>query len=92
MIITQEEWHHIYLFIPTFAEQSTFSFLFSLFSLISSLEKSLCCEERSVKREAYKKKKPLMRLFFLEQVRGVEPPYSAWEADVLPMNYTCVPI
>ena len=67
---------------------------FSLFSLISSLEKSLCCEEKSeeirVKREEYKKKKPLMRLFFLEQVRGVEPPYSAWEADVLPMNYTCV--
>ena len=26
----------------------------------------------------------------MEQVRGVEPPYSAWEADVLPMNYTCV--
>ena len=29
-------------------------------------------------------------VFFVEQVRGVEPPYSAWEADVLPMNYTCV--
>ena len=28
--------------------------------------------------------------FFVEQVRGVEPPYSAWEADVLPMNYTCM--
>ncbi len=26
----------------------------------------------------------------MEQVRGVEPPYSAWEADILPMNYTCV--
>ena len=26
----------------------------------------------------------------LEQVRGIEPPYSAWEADVLPMNYTCI--
>ena len=23
-------------------------------------------------------------------MRGVEPPYSAWEADVLPMNYTCI--
>ena len=30
------------------------------------------------------------RIADLEQVRGVEPPYSAWEADVLPMNYTCV--
>ena len=26
----------------------------------------------------------------MEQVRGVEPPYSAWEADILPMNYTCI--
>lgn len=25
---------------------------------------------------------------FLERVRGIEPPYSAWEADVLPLNYT----
>lgn len=24
----------------------------------------------------------------VERVRGIEPPYSAWEADVLPMNYT----
>ena len=26
----------------------------------------------------------------LERVRGIEPPYSAWEADVLPLNYTRV--
>ena len=26
----------------------------------------------------------------LEQVRGIEPPYAAWEAAVLPMNYTCM--
>lgn len=26
----------------------------------------------------------------LEQVKGVEPSYQAWEACVLPMNYTCV--
>lgn len=25
----------------------------------------------------------------VEQVKGVEPSSSAWEADVLPMNYTC---
>ena len=24
----------------------------------------------------------------LERVRGIEPPFSAWEADVLPLNYT----
>ena len=28
----------------------------------------------------------------MEQVRGVEPPYSAWEADVLPMNYICITV
>ena len=28
-------------------------------------------------------------LFLLEQVRGIEPPCSAWEADILPLNYTC---
>ncbi|MEY2957550.1 MAG: hypothetical protein RLZZ01_118 [Actinomycetota bacterium] len=22
-----------------------------------------------------------------ERMRGIEPPYSAWEADVLPLNY-----
>ena len=27
---------------------------------------------------------------FLEQVKGIEPSYQAWEACVLPMNYTCV--
>ena len=27
----------------------------------------------------------------VEQVKGIEPSYSAWEADVLPLNYTCVP-
>lgn len=24
----------------------------------------------------------------LERVRGIEPPYPAWEAGVLPLNYT----
>ena len=28
-------------------------------------------------------------LFDVEQVKGVEPSYQAWEACVLPMNYTC---
>lgn len=25
-----------------------------------------------------------------KQVRGIEPPCSAWEADILPLNYTCI--
>jgi len=28
--------------------------------------------------------------FAVERVRGIEPPLSAWEADVLPLNYTRV--
>ena len=26
----------------------------------------------------------------MEQVKGIEPSHSAWEADVLPLNYTCM--
>ena len=26
--------------------------------------------------------------FLVERVKGIEPSYSAWEADVLPLNYT----
>ena len=29
-------------------------------------------------------------LLFLEQMTGIEPAYSAWEADTLPLSYTCV--
>ena len=28
----------------------------------------------------------------MERVRGIEPPLSAWEADVLPLNYTRVTV
>ena len=28
--------------------------------------------------------------FALEQVTGIEPAYSAWEADTLPLSYTCL--
>ena len=27
--------------------------------------------------------------FLLEHVTGIGPAYSAWEANVLPLNYTC---
>ena len=30
--------------------------------------------------------KPLTR-YFVEPMTGIEPAYSAWEADVLPLNY-----
>ena len=35
--------------------------------------------------------KPKLRLtshFDRERVTGIEPAFSAWEADVLPLNYT----
>ena len=31
------------------------------------------------------------KIFISKQVMGIEPTYSAWKADVLPLNYTCVP-
>ena len=31
---------------------------------------------------------PLTWIFVLERVTGIEPALSAWEADVLPLNYT----
>jgi hypothetical protein len=33
-------------------------------------------------------KMPLTWRFALERVTGIEPALSAWEADVLPLNYT----
>ena len=35
-------------------------------------------------------KRPPKGSFSLEQMTGIEPAYSAWEADVLPLNYICV--
>ena len=32
--------------------------------------------------------KHLMLAAFLERVKGIEPSYPAWEAGVLPLNYT----
>ncbi len=26
----------------------------------------------------------------MEQVKGIEPSQSAWKAEVLPLNYTCI--
>jgi hypothetical protein len=34
------------------------------------------------------RKAALTRTFDRERVTGIEPAFSAWEADVLPLNYT----
>ena len=30
------------------------------------------------------------RRYFVEQVTGIEPALPAWEADALPLSYTCI--
>ena len=38
----------------------------------------------------YTKNRRLSRLlFYMEQVKGIEPSTQAWEARILPLNYTC---
>ena len=29
------------------------------------------------------------KLFLMEQMRGIEPPYQPWQGCVLPLNYIC---
>ena len=41
----------------------------------------LCQKQRGFRLEP-----PLL----LEQVTGIEPAYSAWEADTLPLSYICI--
>ena len=38
----------------------------------------------------YRRSTPIMQIGFiyLERVMGIEPTYSAWKAEVLPLNYT----
>ncbi len=38
----------------------------------------------------HKKKASLWGFFLMEQMTGIEPARSAWEAEVLPLNYICV--
>ena len=38
---------------------------------------------------AQKKEYLTVLLAFPKQITGIEPASSAWEADVLPMNYIC---
>ena len=40
-----------------------------------------------IKQERRERK---MLYFSLERMTGIEPAYSAWEADVLPLNYICI--
>ncbi len=36
------------------------------------------------------KMKKHRKAVLLEQITGIEPAWSAWEAEVLPLNYICV--
>ena len=46
---------------------------------------------RSIPLTSYSsnKKAPERVPFCLEQMTGIEPAWSAWEAEVLPLNYIC---
>ena len=46
------------------------------------------CEKRQNKKMSPSANVPRLRL--VEQAMGIEPTTSAWEADVLPLNYACV--
>jgi hypothetical protein len=43
---------------------------------------------RKVRGDTWRLIRDLVLDAWMERVRGIEPPYSAWEADVLPLNYT----
>ena len=54
--------------------------------------------ERALRAHEFEKRHPFQKGTptqsrggsFLEQVTGIEPAYSAWEADTLPLSYTCL--
>ena len=43
----------------------------------------------NMNHKRYKKKNPIVKTMgnVLERATGIEPAHSAWEADVLPLNY-----
>ena len=51
---------------------------------------SKTCASPLIFRERLQKKIPSGVLGILEQVNGIEPSRPAWEAGVLPLNYTCI--
>lgn len=59
-------------------KKSKESFLFGFFCTIF--------DKRQFDSHKYKKLKEKSLSF--KRVKGIEPSYSAWEADVLPLNYT----
>ena len=45
------------------------------------------CVHNSIPLIRSTKKDRREAVIFVERMRGIEPPLSAWEAGVLPMNY-----
>ena len=43
-------------------------------------------------RQKEKERKSPVKAGLQKQITGIEPASSAWEADVLPMNYICMVI
>ena len=57
-----------------------------MFALVNAHPHGMC-DFDSIPLIAKKKTRPIGLVFVLERMRGIEPPLSAWEAGVLPMNY-----
>jgi hypothetical protein len=43
---------------------------------------------KTIKKDSNKMSLVILTLLCMERVMGIEPTYSAWKADVLPLNYT----
>ena len=56
----------------------------------SPLSDYMACVSGSIPTSLYVKNRRMNRLLFcMEQVKGIEPSTQAWEARILPLNYTC---
>ena len=67
-------------------KKSKESFLFGFFCTISDKRQFDSHKYKKLKKKLKEKLKEKSLSF--KRVKGIEPSYSAWEADVLPLNYT----
>ena len=60
------------------------------YTQIRPLFDCMACVSGSIPTSLYTKKQTdEPSAFFMEQVKGIEPSTQAWEARILPLNYTC---
>ena len=59
-----------------------------LLPVTNAVYTNLKCSQIASIRDLYSRDNKLVKGRVLERVMGIEPTLSAWEADVLPLNYT----